>query len=188
MVSFRFSKRAARAVAVSVLVALLASCAPQAQEQPVPEEPAATPVEVGGQRGGLVAPAGVDPEVWQQVQRDLAGDDLEGKDGPLAKVGLPLALLYREYQAHLAAFTPSDSLLRVVPDEAGTSGALVLIEAVAVAEDPAVLIADLEALGIQDAAFFGRQVSGRLPILTIERLAALESLQFARPVMATTQQ
>ncbi len=187
MVSFRFSKRAARAVAVSGLVALLASCAPQAQEQPVPAEPAATPVEVGGQRGGLVAPAGVDPEVWQQVQRDLAGDDLEGKDGPLAKVGLPLALLYREYQAHLVAFTPSDSLLRVVPDESGTGGALVLIKAVA-ADDSEVLLADLEVLGIQDAALFDRQISGRLPILAIERLAALESLQFAQPVMAATQQ
>ncbi len=188
MVSFRFSKRAARAVAVSGLVALLASCAPQAQEQPVPAAPAPP------HRSRSVASAGVSwrpqgsiPRCGSRYSAISPATTSRARTARWPRWGLPLALLYREYQAHLAAFTPSDSLLRVVPDESGTGGALVLIEAVA-ADDSEVLLADLEVLGIQDAALFDRQISGRLPILAIERLAALESLQFAQPVMAATQQ
>jgi hypothetical protein len=48
------------------------------------------------------------------------------------------------------------------------------------------LQADLEALGMQVAVAFGRIVSGQLPIAAINALAALASLQFARPAYATT--
>ena len=50
----------------------------------------------------------------------------------------------------------------------------------AAAGDPEVLAADLEALGLEGGAVFGRMVSGRLPIPAIPVLEALDSLQFAR--------
>jgi subtilisin family serine protease len=105
------------------------------------------------------------------------------KEGPMAKVDQALAVLYDEQESYLArgggaAFTPSNSLLRV-------SAGRVLIDAVA-AGDVQALQADLEALGMQGAVAFGRIVSGYLPIDATEGMAALASLQFARPAYATT--
>ncbi|MDQ3581445.1 MAG: hypothetical protein M3495_07435 [Pseudomonadota bacterium] len=52
--------------------------------------------------------------------------------------------------------------------------------------DPKALAADLEALGLQNAAVFGHMVSGRLPIPAIPALENLASLRFARPAYAMT--
>ena len=106
-----------------------------------------------------------------------------GKDGPLAKISHDLAVVYDEQESYLArgggaAFTPSNPLLPV-------SAGRVLIDAVA-SGDVQALKADLEALGMQLAVAFGRIVSGQLPIAAIEGMAALGSLQFARPAYATT--
>jgi hypothetical protein len=106
-----------------------------------------------------------------------------GKEGLLAKVDHALAVVSDEYFAYLAqgggaAFTPSNPLLRV-------SKGRVVIDAVA-SGDVNALRADLEALGMQGAVAFGRIVSGQLPLTAINALAALASLQFARPAYATT--
>jgi hypothetical protein len=105
------------------------------------------------------------------------------KEGPMAKVGRDLAVLYDEYESYQvqgsgAAFTASNPLLQV-------SAGLVVIDAVAVGDVQA-LKADLEALGMQGAVAFGRIVSGQLPIAAIESMAGLATLQFARPAYATT--
>ena len=50
----------------------------------------------------------------------------------------------------------------------------------------AVLLADLQKLGLADGVAFGRMVSGRLPIGSLAAAAALPSLKFARPVQAGT--
>ena len=106
-----------------------------------------------------------------------------GREERLAKVDHALTVVSDEYVAYLAqgggaAFTPSNPLLRV-------SAGRVVIDAVASGEVHA-LQADLEALGMQGAVAFGRIVSGQLPIPAIKALAALASLQFARPAYATT--
>jgi hypothetical protein len=106
-----------------------------------------------------------------------------GKGGPLAKVDPHLTVLYHEYVSSLAqhgsaAFTPSNPLLRV-------GDGRVVIDAVA-SGDVRALQADLEALGLQGAVAVGRIVSGQLPIAAIADMAALASLQFARPAYATT--
>ena len=106
-----------------------------------------------------------------------------GKAGPMAKVSHDLMVVYDQHEAYLAqgggaVFTPSNPLLRV-------SKGQVVIDAVA-SGDVHALRADLEALGMQGAVAFGRIVSGRLPIATIEGMAALASLQFAWPAYATT--
>src|SRR5215510_13364897 len=106
-----------------------------------------------------------------------------GKEGPMAKVDHALAVLYDEQESYLArgggvAFTPSNPLLRV-------SAGRVLIDAVA-SGDVQALRADLEAFGMQGAVAFGRIVSGWFPIDAMDGMAALASLQFARPAYATT--
>ena len=106
-----------------------------------------------------------------------------GKDGPMAKVSRDLAVLYDEYVSYLEqgsgeAFKPSNPLVRVMDNR-------VVIDAVA-SGDPGALQSDLEALGMQKASRFGRMVSGQLPILAIDDMAALDSLKFARPAYAST--
>jgi len=101
----------------------------------------------------------------------------------MAKVGHDLTVLYNEHESYLAqggggVFTSSNSLMPVSAGE-------VVIDAVA-SGDVSALQADLEALGMQGAVAFGRIVSGQLPIAAIEGMAALASLQFARPAYATT--
>ncbi|MDZ7705943.1 MAG: hypothetical protein U5L04_15825 [Trueperaceae bacterium] len=117
----------------------------------------------------------------EQVRRDMAGDDLEGKDGPLAKVGADLALLYRQYQRHeqqtpQTAFRPHDPM---IPVENG----YVLIDAVADGS-ASVLRAELERHGLIEASSFGRVVSGLLPIMAIDDIAGLDTLRSARAALA----
>ncbi len=117
-----------------------------------------------------------------QTLNDFHGDDLEGKDGPLVKVGFDLTLLYREYEAFRQRGTPgpftSHNPTTPLRDD------LVVIDAVA--NDAAALRADLEALGLRDAAHYGPVVSGWLPITAIPQMAALDRLRLARPAVAMT--
>jgi hypothetical protein len=105
------------------------------------------------------------------------------KSGLMGKVGSNLAVLYDEYKASLAPGgggvpTFRNPLMRI-------SDGLVVIAAVA-SGDVRALQADLEALGMQGAMVAGRIVSGQLPILAIDALAGLASLQFAQPAYAST--
>jgi Subtilase family len=105
------------------------------------------------------------------------------KDGPIAKLTHSLTALHNRHNAHLAelttaAFSSDDPLIRLVGDG-------VVIDAVA-SDDANVLKSDLESLGMQEAVAFGRIVSGQLPISAIPAAAALASLRFAQPVVATT--
>ena len=112
--------------------------------------------------------------------------DAESKTGAFAKVGGHLAQLYRDYGTYLqrggaqalGAFQAADPSLQLVDSS-------VVIDAVA-ADDAEVLLADLQALGLQNGVVFGRTVSGILPISQIEAIAKLPSLQFARPAMMKT--
>ena len=137
--------------------------------------------------GLLVAPAlaqNIDRDALrQQVKQDMHGTDGQGKDGPLAKVGASLSTLYRAHQQHQKSstaqpFRPTQSLLRV-------ADGYVIVDAVA-ARSPEALRADLEALGLRGGAVAGNLVSGRLPISSIDDMAALSSLQAARPTRAIT--
>ena len=108
-----------------------------------------------------------------EALEDFHGPDKTGKDGPLAKAGLDLLMLYHEHQASQQrggdTFSPSIPGARV-------SDGHVPIDAIAVNEaEP--LRADLNELGLKDAAVAGRIVSGRLPIDQIPAMATLESLR-----------
>jgi len=111
-----------------------------------------------------------------------AGQELV-KDKQLTKVSYDLVALQEAFRTHLQLrslepFKPSNAYLRVVDQH-------VLVDAVALGEAKD-LLANLEALGLQKGATFGRMVSGRLPIEAIEELKDLESLKFVRPAYMAT--
>ena len=97
--------------------------------------------------------------------------------GPVSQ---DLLNLLEEYQAFRAAnpeaaFTSTNPLLRIRDDQ-------VLADATATGEAEA-LLAELEALGLQNGSAFGRVVSGWLPIVAI---AALENLQHLKSIHASS--
>jgi len=103
----------------------------------------------------------------------------------MPKVGQKLTALYDEYSALVAkrgAAGASDEFRTNAPFMQ-TTGDLVVVDAVA-DEDPTALLADLEALGLQNGSVFGRVVSGKLPISALSKASGLTSLRFARPAMA----
>ena len=105
----------------------------------------------------------------------------DGEAAAASKVGTVLSSLYEAYRSHErlgdgTVFVSKDPMFRIVEDR-------VVIDAVASGETDA-LRGDLDVLGMQEAASFGRVVSGQLPIRAIADVNALESLQFARPAGA----
>jgi len=107
----------------------------------------------------------------------------KGKRRGPSTVDHDLAALFKEYDTFLqkgsvGVFKPSNPHLRVMDGR-------VVIDAVASGEAKD-LLADLEALGLQNGAAFGRVVSGLLPIEAIDDLAGLDSLKFARPAYSIT--
>lgn len=146
--------------------------------------------------GGLstTASAQVPDSVRQAALRDFHGDDLTGKDGPLAKAGMDLLLLYHaRASADLGASrTPADP--SAPSGGNGGAGALegmqvgdgrVAVEASA-AGDPETLVQDLTGLGATRVQHAGSLVSAHLPISRIPDFARLASLNQARPVQAST--
>jgi hypothetical protein len=108
-----------------------------------------------------------------EALQDFHGPDRTGKDGPLAKAGLDLLLLYHEYRAFRQE--GGDSFAPSVPGARVTNGH-VSIDAIA-RTSARKLRADLSALGLTDAATAGRVVSGRLPIDRVPALTRVASLR-----------
>ena len=127
---------------------------------------------------------GTAPEILLQAQRDFRGSDLRGKDGPLAKMGFDLALLYREHEAFLRREAPGPFIAAQMP-LAQVSDDHVLVDVTA-SGDAAALQSALEALGLTNGTHYGPVVSGWLPITAIPSAAALNNLRFARLSAAMT--
>lgn len=108
-----------------------------------------------------------------EALRDYHGPDMTGKDGPLAKAGLDLLMLYHEHRAFQQqggdTFSPSVAASHVTDGH-------VTVDAIA-ATKAQKLRGDLEEMGFSNAAVAGRIVSGQLPIDQIPALAKLESLR-----------
>jgi subtilisin family serine protease len=128
---------------------------------------------------------GEEVPVFSLPKNRPSGDEITARETMLAKLGSELAELNYEYLSYLESierpkkeFSPSNKQLRVTDE-------MVLIDAVA-SGDVGVLKSDLEQLGMQNVGVFGRVVSGQLPIIAINNLADLDSLQFARPSLFTT--
>ena len=124
--------------------------------------------------GGLrAADAQQAPDVSARVQQEVHGADGVGKDGPMAHVHTALLALYHRYRLG----GPQRREVREHSVRRVSGG--VAIEAVA--SDPALLLADLQALGLRHGARAGRLVSGVLPIGALRTAARLPDLQTVRP-------
>jgi hypothetical protein len=116
-----------------------------------------------------------DSETGQQIVTYATAN----KYGPLSKVGNDLAEVFVEYETHLQSggsstdFEPDNFLLQTQNDQ-------VVIDAIADG-DVNQLLADLQLLGLKQAASFGVVVSGSIPIEAMNEIAVLDSLRFARP-------
>lgn len=114
----------------------------------------------------------------EQAEVAVHGPDRTGKDGPMASVGMDLAMLYYRYRSH--TLEASDPGPFEAPPSMPVQDGGVVIDAVASGE-AAALRTDLDRLGLTNGATAGRVVSGRIPILALEQVAGLSSLQSARP-------
>jgi hypothetical protein len=178
----------AAALSLILTVAGLSPTA-QAQDGPLP------------QAIGMLQVDDASAEVMQKARASVAGADREGKDGPLAAVGMELAVLY--YQ-HRAAGPKGVQALRTATDARpktdvnarrgaqsrtlsplSADGRFVVVEAVA-SNDPARLLQELRGLGLEGGATAGNVVSGRLPIEAIKQAAALPSLRAMMPSYVRT--
>lgn len=112
------------------------------------------------------------------AQIDFDGPDMVGKDGPMAKIGFDLDLLFEEQKIHDVlhagtTFTPSNSLLVV-------SGGKVLVDVVAKGS-VATFQAQVAALGMNVTATAGSLVEGMISVTALNQLASLGGLDFGRP-------
>ena len=128
----------------------------------------------------------VGADVLRQARADVHGPDRTGKDGPLSKVGLELALLYREHQqfeqSGAAGAFESQGLVGAALQDNFVTVDLVARNA------PSTLASDLRGLGARDVASFRHLVSARVPIDQIAEMAALSSLRGARIARAAKPQ
>ncbi|MCK5003283.1 MAG: S8 family serine peptidase [Gammaproteobacteria bacterium] len=115
----------------------------------------------------------------------FSGPDHIGKDGPMAKVGLDLALLYQEHRDFMMQggqgvlnrpFKTSLPLARIKNDK-------VVIDTAAV-DNVKMLVNELTVLGMVNISTYGKMVSGYLPISSLEQAAKIQQLNFARPAYA----
>ncbi|MCG8352453.1 MAG: S8 family serine peptidase [Chloroflexales bacterium] len=109
---------------------------------------------------------------------------MEHQQGPHTKLSPDLAGLYDEFTDALndgalqETFVSNSPLLQLA-----IAADHVVIDAIA-ANDAQALLADLEALGLQNGAAVEPLVSGWLPITALEDAAALASLYYAQPAYA----
>jgi hypothetical protein len=152
---------------------------------------------------GMLQIEDVSGAVMQAAQASVAGPDGKGKDGPLASVGLELALLYHHHrvagpkgiQALLETSgrrpkkTNSEGRPRKGSGQmlspTSADGRYVTVDAVA-SDGAAHLLVDLQRLGLENGATVGNVVSGRLPISVITEAAGLSSLRGMVPSYART--
>ena len=119
---------------------------------------------------------------------DVQGIGASTKGGAASKADPALYALHGEYQTYLqtsdahtrgpSGFTSRNPLARIAEG-------YVVIDTAA-KNDPKALASDLETLGLEDVAVFGRMVSGRLSLTAVPALENLDSLRFARPAYAMT--
>jgi subtilisin family serine protease len=117
------------------------------------------------------------------LRRELRDLKESLRSGPLSKIDFQLRSLSTSRRGRAAR------QVLPVPDIASINpymrvrGDYVTVDAVASGE-AAVLLADLEDLGLEAGAVSGRMVSGELPISVVDATGALASLKFIRPALA----
>ncbi len=113
--------------------------------------------------------------------RDVHGEDMTGKDGPAAKAGMDLLLLYHAHQSGEISGASSMDDGQGMQIENGR----VTVDIVA-ADQGEALVQEISDLGGQNVVARGRMVSAQIPISAIRGVAVLDGVQQMRPARATT--
>lgn len=129
----------------------------------------------------------LDNPVGLRALESFAGKDRSGKDGLMVKLGLDLTLIYQEHRdfkmkgGEFVLRRPFKSSLKLahIRDEK------IVIDVVA-GGSINTLVQELTVLGMESITTYGRMVSGRIPIASLEQAATIASLRFARPAYAKT--
>jgi subtilisin family serine protease len=117
------------------------------------------------------------PVATREAVIGIFGEDMQGKDGQLARLGLRLAEMAREAEAG----PRSTNMV-----QENFINEYVLIDAVAT-DDPQGLLDNLQGIGLLDGIVYGRVVSGRLPKAAIIRLVDLPNLLSVSPTVVEAQ-
>ncbi len=151
---------------------------------------------------GQIQTSALSSEVVRASQEAVQGPDRSGKDGPMAKIGLELALLYHQQRVEgtqgIRRLREDARQREQKKNEEGdpekvrsrtlspisADGRSVMIEATAAEKSAASLLNDLRRLGLEDAHSTGRLVSGRLPISALQGAAKLSTLGGMMPSYA----
>ncbi len=112
------------------------------------------------------------------ISANLTPDEITTGAQPQSTQRVSQDLLALSPAAEIAV--PDSELQRALPP---VVDGLVVIDAIAVA-DGQVLLAELESLGLQNGMAYRHMVSGLLPVTSIDQLAELRSLRFARAAEA----
>jgi Ca2+-binding RTX toxin-like protein len=102
------------------------------------------------------------------------------KNGPLQVLDSQLAALYLDQSANATLTAPFTSSIESLPGALDAGAGYVTIDATAKDQDGAALLAELQAIGLQDGGSFGSMASGLLPIGELASLLKLSDLGFAR--------
>jgi hypothetical protein len=110
---------------------------------------------------------------------DFHGPDLVGKDGQFSRLGFDLAYLFEQKKIHDAnhigsAFSPREIAPLQIADDR------VVVDFVLRTDSPLVR-AQLASIGMVNVEVVGNLFSGNLPIASLDDLAGLSSVGFARP-------
>jgi hypothetical protein len=141
--------------------------------------------------GGIVSPSKgqaqeLESRIERQAREAFHGPDLEGKDGPMAKVGLDLARLYYKRERALEEEKLGKGELFKAPASMQTDSGSVVVDAIAVSDSTEALRQSLAGLGAKSLALSGRIVSARLPIGALPQAADLSVLRSMQPARART--
>lgn len=135
-------------------------------------------------------------QALKQAMISYHGEDMEGKDGPLAAVGFDIALIYHEYQSYKCS--NNSNINHFEPESATNSGmsfvnGRFVVGDVSARESATVekLANDLKDIGVEVTAgpiegINSNIVSAKIPIDKLPAVARLDSVRSFRPARATT--
>ncbi len=115
----------------------------------------------------------LDPSIISAANTSFHGGDHVGKDGPLARAGIDLTILFHENQEFGDSRPPSNLQLQVQNNRVAVD--------VTARGSVSAMKSQLSGLGMTILGETDRQVTGLLPISAIDNMAALSSVGYARP-------
>jgi len=129
-------------------------------------------------------------QAFKQAMIDYHGEDMEGKDGPLAKAGLDIAILYHEYRAYRCSDEAGKFKPKSVTDGdrgyiSGVEGEKITVDMTA-SQSGEKLAGDLKSIGAEEVSSYQNGVSATISLEKIPKIVQLKSLNSMMVSRATT--